>query len=201
MQAMLYRLSNLLLFRNYRPFAHIRLGLGFIFMQAVALGLFFTVLVPHVLHAQSTDGVITGTVTDGQGGALPNVVISVRNTDTGTSRSTKTGPDGQYRLGAVPAGTYDLLAERNGFAKEQVRSLIITVGLEVQRNFTLNVGSIEQTVSVTDAQPLVDTSSNEAGTAIISTEQIEELPIPGRQAAQLSLLLQTFGILFTSWMD
>jgi outer membrane receptor protein involved in Fe transport len=189
MQSTFNQTSKPLISRIYHPFAYVRQVFGFIPMQALALGLFLAVFVPVVLHGQSTDGVITGTVTDTSGAALPDVAITARNTDAGTTRSTKSGPDGEYRINAVRAGTYDLLAEGSGFAKEQVRGITITVGLEVQRNFTLKVGSIEQTVSVTDVQPLVDTSSNDAGSALISTQQIEELPISGRQATQLSLLL------------
>lgn len=144
-------------------------------------------------NGQTTDGVIDGIVTDGQGGALPATSITLRNVDTGTSRTISTGQDGKYRLNAVPAGTYVLRAEHEGFAPTEVRGLSITVGFEAERDFSLKAGGVEQAVTVSSAPPLIDATSPEAGEAVISQEQINALPIAGRQATQLSLLLPGTG--------
>jgi Carboxypeptidase regulatory-like domain len=160
--------------------------------------LFAFALVLHITssvdaHAQSTDGVIVGTATDTQGAALQNVRILVRNTDTGTSRTVLSDSDGHYRLTALPTGTYDLLAQHDGFAKTQVKGIILTVGQEFEHDIVLDAGGVDQTVDVTAQQPLVDTTSNEVGSAVISQQQVDNLPIPGRQATQLSLLLPNTG--------
>lgn len=155
--------------------------------------LFLAVAVIHPAYGQTTDGVIDGVVTDSQGGALSGAKIALRNIENGTSRAILTDQEGRYRLNAVPAGTYNLRAEHDGFAPTEVKDLTITVGFEAQRDFALNTGSVDQTITVSSAPPLIDATSPEAGEAIISQEQINALPIAGRQATQLSLLLPGTG--------
>ena len=70
--------------------------------------------------AQGERGVITGTVTDAQGGVLPGVAITVRNVDTGFTQTDVTGASGQYRFGAVTLGRYELKAELVGFTTATV---------------------------------------------------------------------------------
>jgi outer membrane receptor protein involved in Fe transport len=143
--------------------------------------------------AQATDGSILGVAADASGGALAGVSVTVRNVETGISRTTATGPDGHFRLDALPTGAYDLQAQRDGFAVTQVNNLDLTVGLELERDIVLKVGSVGETVNVTAEQPEVDTTSNEVGAAVIQRDQVDNLPIAGRQATQLSLLLPTTG--------
>ena len=76
----------------------------------VALTLGVEIAVPIPATAQATDAVISGTATDAQGAALPNVNITARNTDTGSTRTVLTGADGRYRITALPTGKYELLA-------------------------------------------------------------------------------------------
>ncbi len=146
---------------------------------------------PVALHAQSTDGAIAGATTDTQGAGVPGVSITVRNSDTGATRAILSGADGQYRVTALPTGNYELVAQHDGFAKVQVKGIVLTVGLEFDRNLVLNAGGVEQTVNVSAQQTAVDTTSNEVGAAVITAEQVDNLPIAGRQATQLSLLLPT----------
>ena len=184
------------LFRRAIPFVSfpirsiLHAGMTAALTIALILG---TIWLPRIANAQATDGSISGVVTDAGGAALSGVTITARNTETGTSRTVITDPDGRYRLAAVPTGTYDLLAQRDGFARTDVKGIVLTVGQEFERNLALKVGGVDQTVSVSAQQPLVDTTSNEVGAAIISQDEVDNLPIPGRQATQLSLLLPTTG--------
>src|SRR5687768_13864553 len=92
-----------------------RIVLGF----SAATLLCVTVLAAPAL-AQSTGGSLLGTITDDQGGVLPGVTVSARNTETGLTRTTVTGADGQYQLLALPPGRYDLSAELAGFQTTNV---------------------------------------------------------------------------------
>src|SRR6202789_1433713 len=157
-----------------RLFSRVRIAL------LSTLTLVLQIAPPIPANAQATDAVISGTATDAQGAALPNVNITARNTDTGSTRTVLTGADGRYRITALPTGKYELLAQRDGFTKTQVRDIVLTVGQEFERDVVLNAGGVEQTVSVTAQQPLVNTTSNEVGSAVISQDQVENLPIPGR---------------------
>jgi hypothetical protein len=159
----------------------------------LTLALTLCVASPITAHAQATDAVITGSVTDAQGAALSNVTISARNTVTGATRTELTSPNGQYRLAALPPGEYDLTVQREGFAVNRIKGITLSVGLEFQHDVSLKIGGVDQAISVSAEQPLIERSSNEAGSAIISQSQIDSLPIPGRQATQLALLLPGTG--------
>jgi hypothetical protein len=82
-------------------------------------------------HAQVV-GQIQGTVTDAQGGVLPGVSLTLRNTETGAARTTVSESDGQYRFAGLQPGTYALKAELQGFATVDVERLAITIGLQLQ---------------------------------------------------------------------
>src|SRR5688500_6922350 len=74
---------------------------------------------------QATEGVISGTITDGQGAVLPGASVTIRNVETGVVRSTVTGSDGQYRVPALPPGRYDVAVELQGFTTTQVTGLVL----------------------------------------------------------------------------
>src|SRR5918993_1198806 len=78
--------------------------------------------------AQTTNGAIAGTVSDAQGGVLPGVTVTLRNADTGLSRTIVTEVDGRYRVGGLPPGRYELRAELQGFGPVEVTEIVITVG-------------------------------------------------------------------------
>ena len=84
-------------------------------------------------RAQSTDAVITGTVTDSGGGALQGVTVTATNTDTQLIRTTVSGDNGQYRVAPLPPGTYTLTTEKDGFRKYE------KVGLELLVNVAASV--------------------------------------------------------------
>ncbi len=160
---------------------------------AVWLVLLLTVISPSKLFAQATDGSIVGTASDTKGAALAGANVTARNTVTGTTRTVHTDAEGHYLITALPAGVYDLTSEHEGFATTQVKNVTLTVGLEFHYDFALNLGGVEQTVNVSAQQPQVDLTSSQSGAAVISEEQINSLPIPGRQATQLALLLPGTG--------
>jgi len=141
--------------------------------------------------AQSTDGDITGQTTDMEYAPLAQVKLTVRNIGTGVTRTVVSGPDGRYRLTALPIGTYELTAQRDGFKVTQLKGILLTVGLELQRDVVLTIGGVDQTLHVAAEAEQVDTASNEVGAAIIQRDQVDNLPIAGRQATQLALLLPT----------
>ncbi len=147
-----------------------------IFMRVVSAG------------AQSTDAVILGTITDAQGALEPGVTVTVRNPETGLTRTSLTGDDGKYRVAPLPPGTYDLKAERQGFAAVEIQDLVLTIGLEVPQNLTLKLSSVEQTVTVRSEAPVVEIASSEVASEVVERQQIDSLPITQRQVAMLALL-------------
>lgn len=138
--------------------------------------------------AQGTNAVISGTVTDDQGGVLPGVTVTVRNVDTGTVRTVVTEADGQYRLPALLPGRYDITAELTGFSVVSAPGINLATSQEVRQNLRLALATLQETVTVTGESPVVEVSRTEVA-AVITTEQLEMLPVANRALVTLSLLL------------
>jgi hypothetical protein len=138
--------------------------------------------------AQGTGGVITGTIKDAQSGVLPGVSLTVRNVDSGISRTVVTEGDGTFRLAGLPPGRYDLTGELSGFANAEVKGLTITIGLELRRDITMALQGVQETLTVTGEAPIVETTRTEVS-AVVTQEQIDSLPLANRQPISLALLL------------
>ena len=82
--------------------------------------------------AQGPTGRIEGTVRDAQGGVLPGVTMTLRNQDTGVTRTLMTEADGRYSFPALAPGRYTVQAELPGFATQETRDIAITIGLELR---------------------------------------------------------------------
>ena len=138
------------------------------------------------LSAQTVTGTIMGTVTDNTGGVVPGVNVTAVNTGTNFNRNHITDEKGRYELRQLPIGPYDVSVELQGF-KKQVRKLQLTVGDEVEINFAMQIGGVEETVMVTADAPIVQTSSAEVG-ALVDQKQIQQLPLNARDIQQLATL-------------
>ena len=138
--------------------------------------------------AAQNSGIIAGTVKDAQGGALPGVTLSLRNTESGVTRTAVSEGDGAYRLAGLPPGPYVLAAELQGFANTEVRDLTITIGLTLQRDVTMGLQTLQESVTVTAQAPVIEITRTDVA-QVITQEQIDTLPMSDRQPASLVLLL------------
>ncbi len=138
--------------------------------------------------AQGTGGLVAGTIRDAQGGALPGVTLTLRNVESGVVRTAVSDVDGTYRLPGLPPGRYALNAELQGFANTDITDITITIGLELQRDVTMALQGLQETVTVTGEAPVVETTRTEVA-SVVTQEQIESLPIANRQPISLALLL------------
>ena len=143
--------------------------------------------------AQVANAVVTGIVTDAQGGVLPGVTITVTNAESGVVRTIVTATEGRYRLGGVPPGHYNLKAELPGFANVEVKDITLTIGLEYAKDVTMGLQGLQESVTVTGASPVVETTRSEVA-GVVTQEQIETLPTGDRVALRLSLLLPGVAI-------
>jgi hypothetical protein len=154
-----------------------------IFILTTTLG----VTTPAAAQGEASASV-TGIVTDGQGGVLPGVTVTLRNIESGAVRTTATEAGGRYRLAGLQPGRYALRAELDGFQPTDVANLALTIGLAVQQNLTLALRGVQEAITVTAQAPVVETTTTEVAT-VVTQEQIEMLPIANRQAGSLALLL------------
>src|SRR5438132_1629936 len=142
--------------------------------------------------AQNTSGAIAGTITDTQGGVLPGVTLTVSNSDTGVARSATTEADGRYRFAGLPPGRYELHAELQGFATVEVKDIVLTIGLEYPKDIAMGVQTLQESVTVTGEEPVVETTRTEVG-AVVTQEQISILPVQDRSVVNLTLLVPATG--------
>jgi Carboxypeptidase regulatory-like domain len=138
-------------------------------------------------RAQQITGSIVGTVKDQQGAVVPRASVKATNVDTGFSRVATTTNDGAYRIEYLPVGKYEVEVEMAGFQKFVQQNIVLAVDQTQALNVTLDVGASSQTVTVTTAPALVDTTSAVLGRTVQPAEIIG-LPLVNRNAyAELSL--------------
>ncbi|HTG88114.1 MAG TPA: carboxypeptidase regulatory-like domain-containing protein, partial [Pyrinomonadaceae bacterium] len=136
----------------------------------------------------STAGNITGTVRDPQGAAVANVEVTIVEEKTGASRTAKTNDDGFYSAPGLPAGVYSISAAPTGFKKTVATGVQLHVSENLTVNLDLQVGQVTEIVTVTSEAAPVETRSGEVS-SLISEKQVTELPLNGRNYAQLALMV------------
>ncbi|HEV2719508.1 MAG TPA: TonB-dependent receptor, partial [Thermoanaerobaculia bacterium] len=136
--------------------------------------------------AQTSSGSVTGRVVDASGAALPGVTVTATNTKTGFNRSVVTDAEGHYTFPALPIGTYNVLAELAGFTTVTTRNVEVQVATASNINVTLKQAPVAEQITVTAEAPLVATTP--AIGTVVSEKEIENLPLNGRQFANLGTL-------------
>jgi outer membrane receptor protein involved in Fe transport len=136
---------------------------------------------------QTTQGEIVGTAHDALDASVPGVAISVTNTSTGLRRTSTTADNGAFRFPALPAGGYELTAEKAGFAKLLVKGIKVSVDETRTVDLAMSIATQATSVTVEGAVLMVNTESQHLGDNINET-QLTALPLNGRNFAQLALL-------------
>jgi hypothetical protein len=137
--------------------------------------------------AQLATAELNGRVTDASGAVLPGVTVTATQTATGLVRTAVSDADGNYLLSNLPTGPYRLEISLQGFKSYVQTGLVLQVGGTPTINASLELGSLEETITVEAAAPLVDVRS--AGiSAVVEQERIVELPLQGRQVTDLLVL-------------
>jgi hypothetical protein len=148
-------------------------------------------LISASLSAQSNQGRILGTVRDQSGGIIAGATVTVTDTLKGLTRTLTTDEAGEYAAPNLDPSTYRLRVEYKGFKAYDREGLDIGVGREAKIDVTLQPGEQTQTVTVTEAIPLVETTSATL-TGNITTEKIADLPLNGRNFVNLLTLRPGF---------
>jgi len=149
------------------------------------LALLFAVLViSPSAFPQGNTGRILGTVTDQSGGYVAGATVTVTDVDRGTSRTIVTESAGTYVFISLLPGTYAVRVEAKGFKTFERKNLLLEVGKELAVDVSLQTGSVTETITITEAAPMVDTTSTTLG-GTISNEIINDLPLNGRNYQNL----------------
>jgi hypothetical protein len=143
---------------------------------------------PSTLKAQSFRGSIRGEITDAHGLRVANGKVTVRNLATSETRMVNADAEGEYRFVELPAGEYEISAAAPGFQDVHVSRVLVSVGQETLVNIVLaKVSEKQESVEVTEAVPLVETSSTTLS-QVVDRQLVQELPLNGRDFGKLVAL-------------
>ena len=135
--------------------------------------------IPLTTFGQIGGGDVSGYVLDTSKAVVPGADVTAKNLATDVITSTVTNESGYYEFPLLPAGDYIIEARHTGFATAQSERFTLDTGTQPRIDLTLPVGTAVSKVEVTGAAPLVDTQKTDVG-AVISTDQVTQLPLAGR---------------------
>jgi hypothetical protein len=158
---------------------------------ALALALALLLALPAPLLAQGASGSITGEVRDAQGGPLPGVAVTVKNTATGSVRTAATRADGSWAFPVLPVGRYDVSAEMQGFAAAKRAGVVLNVGGDVTIPFSLAISAVAAQATVTGEAPLIETTRTQVS-SVVDQNLVANLPTNGRNF--IDFVLTTPGV-------
>jgi hypothetical protein len=152
------------------------------------LSLFFlalaTMFAAPFAGAQSTGGRIRGTVSDPSGASVAGATVALVNEATHATRDVQSGASGEYIFIEVPVGTYELNVTQAGFKKYLRKGVALDLNQVISVDITLQLGVATESVEVTGAPPVVDTSSTQLG-AVVNERSSTQLPLNQRDVYQL----------------
>jgi len=155
-------------------------------------------LVPAVAWCQTvTSQQISGVVVDATGSLVPGATVSVKNVETGLTRTAVSNESGSYLVSSLPIGTYDVTAEARGFKKFTTTGVVLNVNSELAVNVKLEVGNVADSVTVAADAAQVETATGEMG-RLVTGQQATQLQLNGRNFPQLLELLPGVSTTFSS---
>jgi hypothetical protein len=157
----------------------------FVLLSALLMSL--VALTSNGSFAQVSTATLNGIVRDPQGGVIPNAALVLRNVDTAVESRTVSNGAGAYAILSITPGRYTLDASASGFSTKRIPAFTLTVSQIATIDFGLAVGSSNVVVTVQGGQPLLQTSSANLGT-VIGTQQVNDLPLNGRNFTELLTL-------------
>ena len=137
--------------------------------------------------AQFDTASVVGTVKDASATIVPGAKVTLTNTETGVSLVRSTTADGNYEFVTVRPGVYLVSAEKEGFSIALMDNVQVQVAARLRVDLQLAVGQLSEKVQVTAEVQLVETDTSQRS-QVISTVQIQQLPLNGREYSSLALL-------------
>src|SRR4051794_38330555 len=138
--------------------------------------------------AQTGAASITGLLTDESGAAAPGVTVTAINQATSVAYPATSNSAGNYTITSVPVGTYVVKAELSGFKTATTKPFVLEAKQIARLDLKLEVGRLEDAVEITAEAPVLQTETATVG-EVLSSKTVESLPLNGRFASQLALLL------------
>src|SRR5256886_9862550 len=188
----MYLPKNDLLEKSVRDAAHFGLRavicyLGAENMRKALLALTIVLTAVAIGVAQTETATVSGRVLDKSSAAVVGAEIVLTNVDTNAQSRTKTGKEGLYVFAGVMPGRYRLAAGAAGFSVTVKNDLVVHVQDEIAENFTLQVGSVNEVVTVSADAVNINTSDGSVST-VVDQSYVKNMPLNGRSFQDLILL-------------
>jgi Carboxypeptidase regulatory-like domain len=144
-------------------------------------------IVVSAAQAQVDSGKVVGTVRDASSAILADAAVTLVNTATNATRNVRTSSDGEYVLTGLQPGEYTMTVEHAGFKRAVQAPFKLDVNQVIRVDLTLVVGSINERVDVTAAEPLIESETSSLG-QVVEEQRVRELPLNGRDFVELAYL-------------
>jgi hypothetical protein len=144
-------------------------------------------------HAQAISGDLVGTVVDASGAAIPNVTVNALNTATNSRFTGTTNAVGDFRIGNLPPGAYEVSASAKGFSAATLKGVAVELNRTTTANLKLTVGTLATTVDVSEAGALLDTTTAQVQQTY-AAQQLQQLPMATNGQGVLNLSLLQSGV-------
>jgi outer membrane receptor protein involved in Fe transport len=138
-------------------------------------------------HAQVTTATLVGLVRDTSDAVIPGATVVATHEGTGVAREGVTDANGEFVFSALPSGPYSVRIELTGFKTFQSRGMQMGAGQTVRQNFTLEVGTLQETVTVAGEAPLIETAASLQADSL-GAQEVTELPVNRRNLTNLMSL-------------
>jgi hypothetical protein len=136
------------------------------------------------MFGQINTATLSGTVKDSSGAVVPDASVVVTATATGTTRTIRTNAAGLFTAPLLQPGIYNVAISKEGFSTTEQSDIELQVNQSASLDFTMNIGSVGQTVQVSGTEPVLNTQTAGLGT-VVAPKEILDLPLNGRQYTQL----------------
>ncbi|HLK21748.1 MAG TPA: TonB-dependent receptor [Bryobacteraceae bacterium] len=144
------------------------------------------------LYAQVDTATIVGTVQDSSGAVVPGAAVTATEVNTNIKTATRADASGNYAITPLKIGTYSVSVEAQGFKTETRGGVVLQVQDRARLDFTLQVGSQSEVVNIDASAPVVETETSSLGD-VVTSQQVSDLPLNGRDFTQLATL--TTGVI------
>lgn len=155
-------------------------------LVVIAIVVLFLSVQPAFSQASTALAQLNGSVSDPSGGLIAKAKINLRSVDTNQSYATTSNAQGYYVLSSIPPGNYELTATFTGFGKYS-QQMTLRVGQAATVDISMKVATAKEQVVVTAESPVIEVTRSEVS-QVIETQQIDSLPISGRQFTDFALL-------------
>jgi hypothetical protein len=158
--------------------------------------LILALLTPFLLFAQSQLATVSGVVTDTSGSAIPGAQIVASNAATGLRVTAQSNASGYYLVRDLPIGTYSITVEQQGFRSYVRENLTLTTGQALTLDVELEVGSLTESVIVSDQAPLLETRTSDTS-QLVESRNVQDMPLGDRRT--MNIISMTGAAVFVNY--